>query len=522
MQLCGLKQRLLSHPRCTVWEYRGGVRHEVTFPGLAADVDRAVERLRAAGTRAGMRVGVLAANRYEWVVFDLALIELRCVTVALVDEVVTDGLEAAADRFRLHLVVTDRRPEPKPAWVLPIEPSPGRAEARTSLPIEEDPGFDTPAWVFSSGSSGRVKAITTRRQGVEALVENLPRAFELRTDDRFLMFLPMSSFQQRFLLYGCLWNGVNLIITEPRFLFGALKHLSPTILLAPPAFFEAIITRVRNASPPRRWLLGAVTGLSGWLPSARLRGLLAAAVSRPLRTTLGGRVRLMITGMAPVKAGTLAFFDRLGMPLYEVYGMTECGMIAWNTLAARRVGSVGQPLADAEVTIAPDGEVVVKRSAQPTSGYLFEPSDEDERQTYLDPDTVATGDVGRFDTDGFLYLLGRKKNVIVTSGGAKIHPEVIEGRINRCPDVERSVVFGTDEDFLAAVVVPAVDSPESRRRIQAHVDAVNGNLPAGSCVGRVVFSPHLTREDGMLTANLKLDRKAIAARFGSALFGTPV
>jgi long-chain acyl-CoA synthetase len=515
MQLIKLVNRLDAHPDCTVVEYLGSESRSRTFPELKRDVAATVTRLRAAGIKPGMRVGVLAGNCYPWIVYELAVVELRGVVVALADAVMSGGIEAIVEKLRLHLIVTDRDLPGRPAWLVPIHEGNPVARVRSEVDYSEDPEYETPAWVFSSGSSGYHKSIKTCRAGVEQLVANLPLAFELRGGDRFLVFLPMDSFQQRFLIYGCLWNGVSLVVSEPRFLFEVLKRHPPTILLAPPAFFEAIAARFRNLPRRTATLLKVLQACRERIPLPKLRAALARLSSRRLRDALGGQVRLMITGMAPSRRSTLQLFDRIGMPIYEVYGMTECGMIAWNTPRARRLGSVGRPLADAEVRIAADGEVLVTRAVQPTVGYGGEESDDEQLQTYRGGGTIATGDIGRFDTDGFLYLEGRKKNIIVTAGGVKLHPEAIEHRLDVSDDIGQSVVFGRG-GALTAVVVATSDTPEVRERIRGFVDGVNRDLDSEARIERVVFSAPLTRENGLLTANLKLNRGAIEARFEAA------
>jgi len=515
MRLTGLSERLDAHPDRTLVEYLGGDGRTRTFAELKRDVDALAERLRTVGVEPGMRIGILSKNCYRWIVYELAIIDLRAVTVALTDAVVTRGLIAAAEAFSLHLIVTDRELPARPPWIVPIQEINPVGSVRPNVPSIHDPDYEVSAWVFSSGSSGRHKAIQTCRAGVEQLVANLPRAFELKPDDCFVVFLPMESFQQRFLIYGCLWNGLNMVITEPRFLFETLKKHPPTIMLAPPAFFEAIASRFRNMPAPTRTLLALLHACRKRIPLARLRTMLAGVTSRRLRDALGGRVRLMITGMAPISRATLQLFDRIGAPIYEVYGMTECGMIAWNTPRARKLGSVGKPLDDAQVRIAADGEVLVTRAVQPTSSYLFEESRDEELSTYLGGGTIATGDIGHFDSDGFLYLEGRKKNIIVTAGGMKLHPEAIEGRLNVNDDIAQSVVFAQG-GRLTALVVPRTDTPETRERIRDSVADVNRNLDSELRIARIVFSHPLTAEDGSLTANLKLNRKVIEARFESA------
>jgi len=515
MQLIELTQRLSAYPNGEVLECIGSGIRKRTFPQLKSDVEAATERLQQSGVRVGMRIGLLAENCYEWIVFELAIVEMRCITVALVDEIVQQGLEEASTKYGLHLIVTDRCPADRPALMLAMHEADASASARNDIKCVNDPQYATASWVFSSGSSGRTKVIQTQRVGIEQLVNNLPTAFELIDGDRFLVFLPMASFQQRFLIYGCLWNGVDLVITQPKFLFQVLKQCPPTILLAPPAFYSAIAAKFQNLSPWRQMALKALHRIRELIPYPPLQDALIKITSRPLYDVLGSRVRLMITGMAPISLSTLRLFDQIGLPVYEVYGMTECGMIAWNTPRARRLGSVGRPLNDAVVSIADDGEVLVSRTAQPTVGYLFEDSDEDQASTYRGEGTIATGDIGYIDADGFLYLRGRKKNIIVTAGGLKLHPESIEERINGSPDIDQSAVFATNGSGLTAVIVARAALPERQDRIRRFIAEINRDLSAESQLLNLIFSSPFTPENSLLTANLKLNRKAIEASFNA-------
>src|ERR1051326_4759824 len=156
--------------------------------------------------------------------------------------------------------------------------------------------------------------------------------------------------------------------------------------------------------------------------------------------TLGSKMRFMVTGMAGTKRSTLELFQLMHLPLYETYGMTEFGGIALNIPGASKLGSVGRLLPGVEAELASDGEVIAIRQYRIASTY-FECADGEAEGIFIAPDRVATGDIGRFDDDGFLYLIGRKKEMIVTSGGVKIHPEIPEADIDACPEVARSVVF---------------------------------------------------------------------------------
>jgi long-subunit acyl-CoA synthetase (AMP-forming) len=226
----------------------------------------------------------------------------------------------------------------------------------------------------------------------------------------------------------------------------------------------------------------------------------------------------MWTGMAPIKRSTLEFFARARLPLYEVYGLSESGVITGNTPTHNRLTSVGRVISGGSVYLLEDGEIVVHKDNLPTVGY-WDGNGNQGQSTYLEPNTVATGDIGRFDEDGYLYLVGRKKDIIVTKQGYKFHPETLEGEINRSPDVEHSVVFGNDLPYLVAVVsAQAPITNELRSRIESHIDNINSTLPAtGRIIRFFITDEQFTLQNGFMTRTLKLNRTALFKHFANEL-----
>jgi long-subunit acyl-CoA synthetase (AMP-forming) len=249
-------------------------------------------------------------------------------------------------------------------------------------------------------------------------------------------------------------------------------------------------------------------------PSKSVRERLARLVFKQVYEALGGRMRFMVTGMAPIKRSALELFRLMQLPLFETYGMTEFGGITLNAPGANKIGSVGRPLPGVRVELAADGEVIAVREHRMADHY-FECADGEDEATFLSRDRVATGDVGRFDKDGYLYLVGRKKEMIVTAGGLKIHPEIPETEIDACPDVGRSVVFADQGSAnLIAVILPKnLEDPSARTRIEQFIAKRNEGR-SSLIIGDVVFSDvAFSRENGFLRPNLKLDRKKIGERF---------
>lgn len=487
---------------------------------LHADVGAMVLRLRACGVVPGMRVGLLASNGYGWIVSCAALLELRCQLVALPEEFRDEAAEALGDRYQLGLLIVSAKDGWYEAtaggWVLSCDAEdPPGIRARGAEACDPAPDFEENALVFSSGTSGKLKCMITSRRGTEEMIECFHRHYRYRTDDRLIVFLPLSNYQQQMMAFAALWYGFALIVVEPRRLFQALRELGPTQIIAPPMFYEAIATRFHDLPRGKRILVDALGRAAGLLPFPRLRDRVVRACFGPVHASLGGRVRLMLTGMAPIRSTTLKTLTRLGLPLYEVYGVTECGIVTLNTPGANRPGSVGRPVEAGCVELAEDGEIIVRKRSPLTRGYLG--GFGDDGTTYLDGDRVATGDIGRFDRDGYLYITGRKKEIIVTSGGQKIHPETVESQINECPAVAHSVVFGADLPDLVAVVSLRPDTGgNSREEVRRFLGQLGMRARGrGACrVGKVLYTETaFTRDNGLLTRNLKLDRKAILRHF---------
>ena len=523
MELSRLAERLSELPGQAVSYYERATLVRKPYPELFAEVERFASRLRAAGLGPGACVGLLAENCYEWIVCELALLRAGCVSVCFSpEEFAHVPLAELGERYRLRLLIVSpkelaRRKE-QHEWVCPLG---GGAEIRprdepAGLPLDED----VFTLVFSSGTSGKLKCLMISRRGTEALIESFGGLYRFRPDDAILVFLPLSIFQQRWMLYTAIRYGFDLHLAEPGQLFKALKEMRPTIIGAPPLFYEVFEKRFRGLPARKRFLLsaaGRVVSLVGYEP---LRAALARRVFAPFHEALGGRTRLMLTGAAPTRRATLECFARLGLPLYEGYGLTETGYISLNLPGRNRVGSAGRLLSPGSVSIAPDGEIIFHSDKPLSRGYLF-CDEQEQRRTYLDENRIATGDVGRFDEDGYLYLTGRKKEIIITQGGYKVHPESLEKEIEGTPEVSRAVVFGGGElAGLAALVSLQARDPAAERRIHGVVDRLNRQLPPPARIAQLVFTAtQFTAENGFLNRNLKVDRRAVFAAYRGELLG---
>lgn len=502
-----------------------------SYPQVLDDVREVVERLKGWGVECGMRVGILATNSYEWVLYDLALMHMRCTVVAFPEEFGGNSSADLIERYKLSLLLLS----PRDQWPVTsagdgtafIDANSDRPVTAIKWQLEPTSGDFIPSLIFSSGTSGRIKCIITNLRGADYTIEKFYNLFDINSSDSFLVFLPLSSFQQRLMVYAGFFYGFDLLLIKPSQLFSAFKEMKPTLCLAPPLLYETIHSRfnsaIRDLSLLRRLMFRILSSIVEYVPVVMMRDRLLKICYGKVHESLGGRIRIMWTGMAPIKRSTLEFFARARVPLFEAYGLTECGAITSNSPGNNKIGSVGKPVTEGGVFLADDGEIIVRQEHVQTTGYLESDSD-DQSLTYLDANTVATGDIGSFDEDGYLYLAGRKNEIIVTGQGYKIHPESLECKIDRCPQVARSIVFGTGLPYLIALIsVESEMTPSVEHKIRNWLEQVNAELPPASRIVRYFITPEqFTRENGFMTRSLKLDRRAIYKHFEKNLLSGKV
>lgn len=479
----------------------GSDESRVTFAEFRSLVEGEVSLALKLGLTRGTVVGVVTENSFAAVVLDLALLQLGCVVVHMPEgsakhlvEVIGANTEflILARSFE-HLAATDRYGA--------CGSVSGMAAFRCLGPTEPDAQLDgVPAVIFSSGTTGRLKKMLVSAEGVIHHGRLFFEWLQPQADDSFLIFLPLSNYQQKLLIYGCILAGVNMCITDMPGALSALQSARPTLFLAPPIFYEA-------AARVARTMRAEVNG------DARF-----SEAARALRAMFGGRMRAMWSGMAPISTAVLQAYAEAELPLREAYGMTECGPIAANSASANRTGSVGRPISAEGLQIAPDGEIIVRSDHPFTKGYWREPQ-EDEWSVYLGAGRVATGDIGHLDDEGYLWLRGRKKELIVTSGGHKLHPRSIEVLFEDLAQVRHAVLMGSGRPYLGILLVVSQVSPAIHEQLAARISQLNAGLCQMAPIRKwLLHEGELSVESGFLTRNLKLHRQRIAEHFETRLF----
>jgi long-subunit acyl-CoA synthetase (AMP-forming) len=508
----------LPQKKSAIFTYERGkaVRH--SYAELHDDVQVAADALRSWGVTAGMRVGIYAPNSYRWLVHDMALIEIGAISVPFTDDFAGGVNDALLDHYNIALLliakIGARLFPSKPAHVAFIDGENTEVRVIARAPSGDADTADQHSLVFSSGSAGGLKGLVISRKGVEETLPPVVEAIGLKPKDRLLLFLPMSNFQQRNMCYCALWYDFDIIVTDYTQLFAAMKALNPTVLIAPPVLYQMMHAEFEKYPAWKQSLWRALGKTLSLIPSAPARLRLGRILFQDFYQQFGNSIRVLVTGMAPIRRNIGKFFEQIQLPLCESYGMVEVGSITYRAASSREYGSVGRLLRGIDVTFEPDGEIIVHRQAPLTLRY-FQCADGENERTFVGAGKIATGDMGRLDGAGNLFLLGRKKELIITSGGQKIHPEVIEQELNHCSDVSHSVVYlKRDASHLTCVVdVNPPDGEEARARIRKYVDGLTSTRKAAQFVELVFATEPFSKDNGMLRPNLKIDRKAIAARY---------
>ena len=468
-----------------------GLGHRTTMP-LAEFHDRAravAVALRGRGIGAGDRIGILSANRLEWVLLDLAALMLRAQTAGFERGKFSPDSELI-ERYGLDLLYTDvPLPEDAPSRVLPISAVARDAEEATDAFVPDEWGATECTTVkFTSGSTGVPKGLEATVGSIDSSLHAVQSMFDHRPGDDILTFLPLSLLQQRYWLYSALYWGHDLTITTYQSVFAVMPTVRPTVVMGVPAFFETARRHLEN---------NIADGIEPAKAVAEL---------------FGDRIRYLWTGSAPADSTTLKFYGEAGLPIFEGYGLNETCIATKNHPGAHREGSVGRPLPGKEVFIDDEGVVCVRGDHPVNTAYTYAAPGDSERM-FRPGGIVRTGDLGRIDEDGFLYILGRSDDVIVLDNAKKIIVRPVETRFRDTGAVAECVLYFPSPAGLVAVVSPH-PGPVDTTAIAQALASVNAASEADERISRVVVADEpFTVDNGLLTSQFKPIRRRIADRY---------
>ncbi|MEV4314448.1 long-chain fatty acid--CoA ligase [Actinocrispum sp. NPDC049592] len=548
---------------------------DVTAREFAAHVLAVAKGLIATGLKPGDRVALLSKTRYEWSLFDFAIWTAGCVTVPIyetssadqVEWILTDSdaraviVETPAHRAVVDGLV-DRLPEIGRVWQIDADEDLAPAvDELTSLGAEVDDetthdlrrsvrASSLATLVYTSGTTGRPKGVELTHRNLLAEVRADLAAFPelLRPNNSMLVFLPLAHVFARAIALCCVYARTTVgHLPDVKTLVQDLGTFRPTFVVAVPRVFEKVYNSARQQahSTGKGRIFDLAESVALEYSQTRRPGVALRAkhlvfdrlVYVKLRAALGGRCEAAISGGAPLGERLAHFFRGIGVPVYEGYGLTETSAaIAVNTDAAFRVGTVGRPVAGASVRIDDDGEILLSGDMVFGSYWRNEVATKES----LQDGWFHTGDLGTVDSDGFIAITGRKKEIIVTAGGKNVAPAVLEDSLRMHPLVSQALVVGDRRPFIGALitideehfphwkaahgkpvsatVADLVDDPDLHATIQSAVDSANQAVSRAESIRAFTVLPRdFSEERGEVTPSLKLRREVIAKAYADRI-----
>jgi len=565
-----------------------GLWQEVSWRACGGHARRIAMALAALGFRPGDTAAILSNTRREWAYADWGVLSAGGVSVGIYptdaaeqvrflvqdsgasilfvedEEQLDKALEVRADCPSLRKVVVfdmDGLHRFSDAGVISLE----ALEAEGAIHDEQHPGEldarlasrgpqDLAILVYTSGTTGKPKGAMMSNLNITSVMDSYPIRQDERDDK--VTYLPMCHVAERMIgsmltvQYGSRMNFVE----NPETLAANICEIGPSQFLGVPRiwekFFSSMAIRMKEATPVGRWAYGLALAigyrhgdllLAGGRPGPGLalaNALASWLVLGNVRRMLGlHRLRIALTGAAPISPELIRWYHAIGVPLFEGWGMTEtCGGGTLNTPDAFRISTIGRPIPVNEMKLSAEGEILV-RGPNVIMGYLNQP--EKTREAIDEEGWLHTGDVGRIDEDGYYRIVDRMKDIIITAGGKNVTPSEIENELKFSPYIADAVVIGDRRPYLSCLVmidhenveqfaqersVPfsnfasLCQAKEVRELIQQELDKVNLKFARVEQIKTFrLIEQKLTAEDEELTATLKLKRRVVEKKYAELI-----
>lgn len=553
-----------------------------TWAEIANQVERWQVAFRASGLKKGDRVAICYQNSIEWVVFDQAALRLGLVVVPIYAADRADNIAFIiansgaklilfASAVMWHDVVASDEDVSCVKTVLVLKASAQKniateIEAPLVVLVEQwlpeqgqhfERGLAEPddlaSIVYTSGTTGRPKGVMLSHRNILSNAYEGMRSVALRLDDELLSFLPLSHTLERTIgYYAAIMSGsavtFNRSIAQ---LADDLELLKPTVMISVPRIFERIQNKVvaslESSSALKRFIFKMTVeagwhafeyhqGIAAWHPRLLLHPVLDRLVAQGVRNKLGGQLKYVIVGGAPLSPDVAKMFISLGIPLLQGYGLTESSpVVSVNTVNQNRPNSIGLPLRGVEAKLMDNNELWVKGDNIMRGYWLNEAATD---RTIVESDDgrwLRTGDCASIDNDGYIHIIGRIKDILVLANGEKVPPTDIESAIARNSLFSQSMVLGEGKSFLAALVVlntkvlatlceargwngDDLSNIKLQDHLLAEIAAQMTDFPGYATIRKIaICEQSWTFEDGLLTPTLKIKRPRIMAKYSAKI-----
>jgi long-chain acyl-CoA synthetase len=588
--LVDLFRHVAAKPKLDLLNYKhNGQWQAMGTEELVRKVRLAAMGLYALGIKPGEHVGLLSENRIEWTIADLAVINCGAADVPIYPtqapkqvayilndsgvEVLFISNQAQYDRVRdalnacpkLRVIITfDQVNAPSGKamsfeellnWGKAADDTDPRAFESLQATVTPD---SLATLIYTSGTTGDPKGVMLSHGNLVASVLSTAQVTIVHEDEPGLSFLPFSHIFERAVIYFYLYVRAKIFYAQSiETIAKDLIEVRPYYMTSVPRLFEKIYARVIEKAEQKggamakiaRWAMEVGQewadvinqgGKPGWALSIKHK-IADALVLSKWRAAMGGRIKYFVSGGAALAPELAKIFYAAGMPILQGYGLTESSPgISSNSATENRLGSVGRVMPGVTVKIAEDGEILCA-GANVMQGYYNKP---EETAAALETDAegrtwLHTGDVGELDKDGYLYITDRKKDLLKTSGGKYVAPQLIENAIKRSRFVNQVVVIGDGRKFPAALIVPQMDAlqtfasqqgisanspgelvkhPQIVRLIENEVARQTGDLSQYERIKAILLLPHeMTVESGELTPTLKVKRRIVVDKNKQAI-----
>ena len=568
-----LDNRAKRDPEGAMIEYKGddGTWHPYSaqvFRDMVIDLAKGLVGL---GVNKGDSVAIVSRTRWEWTALDMAIMSIGALTVPVyetnsasqVSWIFNDSkvtLAIAEDDGQRDKIESVRDEVPTLRNVFVIEAGGLNAiktygESVTDAEFweykEASHGDDRATIVYTSGSTGTPKGVELTHRNFAFLVlsalQYMPRAGAW-PNRRLLLFLPLSHVFARFLEFFSFGGTISLALSSNmKTMVKDFETFGPTLLLAVPRVYEKVYNAasqragtgfagkmfMRAAENAREWSKAEQKGEQLPITGRIAHAFYEQVVYKKIRTIFGPNADFAITGGAPMDSELSHFFNGIGMPVLEGYGMTEtCGPVCVSLPEDNRIGTIGMPMCGITAGIAEDGELVVKGPLV-CKGYHNNPGVTAQQIT---DGWLHTGELGDIDEDGFISITGRKKDLIITAGGKNVSPGLLEAAVMTSPVVNQCLVIGDRKPFVAALVTldladanawlksqgaqeesdlaSLTRNPIVHTEVERAVNQANEGVSRAESIRKFEILPdEFTQDNGMLTASLKTRRAQIVAHY---------
>ena len=579
-----LLRQAREHPDLPAYHHKAqGAWQATSWKEYLEEIETAARALMALGLETGGTVCILGFNRPEWTVLDLATMMAGGVPAGIYVTSSAEEIRYIVGHSEARWVLVESREHweklssqrdslpqlervlfmkdvelPDDPLALSWEDFLARASEVPSERLEERrsriTGDQVATLIYTSGTTGPPKGVMLTHDNLQWTARTaLAEMFTIGPGDSTLSYLPLSHIAERiFSVHGSVQAGYSVYFAEaPEAVPGNLREVQPTLIFGVPRVWEklaaAVQDKLRQSSRAKQALVRWALGVGRRVTALRCRGeepggglafsyrLARALVFRKVKPLLGlGRARLCVSGAASISREVLDFFAGLDVLIYEVYGQSEgSGPTSVSRPGRTRLGTVGLPLPGVEVRLAEDGEILL-RGRNVFAGYFKDPESTEE---CLQEGWLASGDLGLLDEDGFLSIVGRKKDILITSGGKNIAPGNLEEALQEIDGVQDAAVFGDGRRFLVALVsldpqkvselVPQgweggpgdlARQSEVRAALERRIEEVNQRFSRVQQIRRFhVLETPFSVETGELTPTLKLKRKVVGEKYSAEI-----